>query len=80
MCMSRSASSIYSAGKFSRLRVCSRCPALGAFPDGVSDFRFADSERPEAALIEVDPYFLRTLGLELVEGEDFPRTCWPVVA
>ena len=37
-----------------------------------SDFRFADPERPEAALIEVDPYFLRTLGLELVEGEDFP--------
>ena len=42
------------------------------FPDGASDFRFADPERPEAALIEVDPYFLRTLGLELVEGEDFP--------
>ena len=43
-----------------------------SFPDGVSDFRFADPERPEASLIEVDPYFLRTLGLELVEGEDFP--------
>ena len=42
------------------------------FPDGADDFRFADPERPEAALIEVDPYFLRTLGLELVEGEDFP--------
>ena len=42
------------------------------FPDGVSDFRFADPERPEASLIEIDPYFLRTLGLELVEGEDFP--------
>ena len=42
------------------------------FPDGVSDFRSADPERPEASLIEVDPYFLRTLGLELVEGEDFP--------
>ncbi len=41
------------------------------FPDGADDFRFADPERPEAALIEVDPYFLRTLGLELVEGEDF---------
>ena len=23
-------------------------------------------------MIEVDPYFLRTLGLELIEGEDFP--------
>ena len=42
------------------------------FPDGVDDFRFADPERPEVSLIEVDPYFLRTLGLELVEGEDFP--------
>ena len=42
------------------------------FPDGVSDFRFDDHERPEVSLIEVDPYFLRTLGLELVEGEDFP--------
>ena len=42
------------------------------FPDGASDFRFADPERPEASEIEVDPYFLRTLGLELVEGEDFP--------
>ena len=42
------------------------------FPNGVTDFRFADPERPEAALIEVDPYFLRTLGLELIEGEDFP--------
>ena len=42
------------------------------FPDGASDFRFADPERPEASLIEVDPYFLRTLGLELVKGEDFP--------
>ena len=42
------------------------------FPDGASDFRFDDPERPEAALIEVDPYFLHTLGLELVEGEDFP--------
>ena len=42
------------------------------FPDRVSDFRFDDRERPEASLIEVDPYFLRTLGLELVEGEDFP--------
>ena len=42
------------------------------FPDGVTDFRFADPERPEASLIEVDPYFLHTLGLELVEGEDFP--------
>ena len=42
------------------------------FPDGVSDFRFDDPEWPEASLIEVDPYFLRTLGLELVEGEDFP--------
>ncbi len=43
-----------------------------SFPDRVSDFYFADPERPEASLIEVDPYFLRTLGLELVEGEDFP--------
>ena len=42
------------------------------FPDRVSDFRFDDRERPEASLMEVDPYFLRTLGLELVEGEDFP--------
>lgn len=42
------------------------------FPDRVSDFRFDDRERPEAAKIEVDPYFLRTLGLEVVEGEDFP--------
>ena len=42
------------------------------FPDRVSDFRFDDRDRPEASLIEVDPYFLRTLGLELVEGEDFP--------
>ena len=42
------------------------------FPDRVSDFRFDDPERPEASLIEVDPYFLHTLGLELVEGEDFP--------
>ena len=42
------------------------------FPNRVSDFRFDDHERPEASLIEVDPYFLRTLGLELVEGEDFP--------
>ena len=42
------------------------------FPDGVSDFRFDDRDRPEVSLIEVDPYFLRTLGLELVEGEDFP--------
>ncbi len=43
-----------------------------SFPDRVSDFRFDDRERPEASLMEVDPYFLRTLGLELVEGEDFP--------
>ena len=42
------------------------------FPDRATDFRFDDPERPEAALIEVDPYFLRTLGLEVVEGEDFP--------
>ena len=42
------------------------------FPDKVSDFRFDDRERPEAAKIETDPYFLRTLGLEVVEGEDFP--------
>ena len=42
------------------------------FPDRVSDFRFDDRERPEASLLEVDPYFLRTLGLEVVEGEDFP--------
>ena len=42
------------------------------FPNRVSDFRFDDRERPEASLMEVDPYFLRTLGLELVEGEDFP--------
>ena len=42
------------------------------FPDRVSDFRFDDRERPEASLMEVDPYFLRTLGLEVVEGEDFP--------
>ena len=42
------------------------------FPDRVSDFRFDDHERPEVSLIEVDPYFLHTLGLELVEGEDFP--------
>ena len=42
------------------------------FPDGSSDFRFDDRERPDAAEIEVDPHFLRTLGLELVEGEDFP--------
>ncbi len=42
------------------------------FPDGASDFHFADPERQEASEIEVDPYFLRTLGLELVEGEDFP--------
>ena len=39
---------------------------------GSSDFRFDDRERPDAAEIEVDPHFLRTLGLELVEGEDFP--------
>ena len=43
-----------------------------SFPDRVSDFRFDDRERPEAAKIEADPYFLRTLGLEVVEGEDFP--------
>lgn len=42
------------------------------FPDRVSDFRFDDRERPEASLMEVDPYFLRTLALEVVEGEDFP--------
>ena len=42
------------------------------FPDRVSGFRFDDRERPEAAKIEADPYFLRTLGLEVVEGEDFP--------
>ena len=42
------------------------------FPDKVSDFRFDDRERADAALIEVDPHFLRTLGLEVVEGEDFP--------
>ena len=42
------------------------------FPNRVSDFRFDDRERPEAAKIEADPYFLRTLGLEVVEGEDFP--------
>ena len=42
------------------------------FPDRVSDFRFHDRERPEAAKIEADPHFLRTLGLEVVEGEDFP--------
>ena len=42
------------------------------FPHKVSDFRFDDRERPEASLMEVDPYFLRTLGLEVVEGEDFP--------
>ena len=42
------------------------------FPDRVSDFRFDDRERLEASLMEVDPYFLRTLGLEVVKGEDFP--------
>ena len=42
------------------------------FPDRVSGFRFDDRERPEAAKIEADPYFLRTLGLEVIEGEDFP--------
>ena len=42
------------------------------FPDGLGDFHFYDRERPDASQIEVDPYFLRTLGLEVVEGEDFP--------
>ena len=44
----------------------------GQFPDKVSDFRFDDRERADVSLIEADPYFLRTLGLEVVEGEDFP--------
>ena len=70
--MSRSASSRSSAGRSFRFRACSPCPALETFPDRVSDFRFDDRERPEASLMEVDPYFLRTLGLEVVEGEDFP--------
>ncbi len=42
------------------------------FPDKVSDFRFDDRERADVSLIEADPHFLRTLGLEVVEGEDFP--------
>ncbi len=41
------------------------------FPDRVSDIHYAQG-RPDASLIEVDPHFLRTLGLEVVEGEDFP--------
>ena len=70
--MSRSASSIYFAGRSSRFRACSRCPAPANSPTESVTFRFDDHERPEVSLIEVDPYFLRTLGLELVEGEDFP--------
>jgi len=44
------------------------------FPDGSSDFHFDDRERerPDVSEIEVDPHFLRTLGLAVVEGEDFP--------
>ena len=41
------------------------------FPGRVSDIHYAQG-RPDASLIEVDPHFLRTLGLEVVEGEDFP--------
>ena len=37
-----------------------------------SSFRFHDRERLEATKIEVDPYFRRTLGLKLIEGEDLP--------
>ena len=42
------------------------------FVEGYGEFRFDDWERLRASEIEVDPHFLRTLGLELIEGEDFP--------
>ena len=42
------------------------------FVEGHGSFYFDDKERLRAAEIEVDPHFLRTLGLELIEGEDFP--------
>ena len=34
-------------------------------------FRDRDGNRTRVSQIEVDPYFLHTLGLELIEGEDF---------
>ena len=42
------------------------------FPQGFGTFYFQDHEGPRVAQIEVDPHFLRTLGLDLIEGEDFP--------
>ena len=42
------------------------------FPHRSSDFRFDHRKRPDAAEIEVAPYFLHTLGLKLVAGGDFP--------
>ena len=42
------------------------------FVEGSGYFYFDDKERLSASEIEVDPHFLRTLGLELIEGEDFP--------
>ena len=42
------------------------------FVEGGGYFYFDDKERLRASEIEVDPHFLRTLGLELIEGEDFP--------
>ena len=42
------------------------------FVEGSGRFHFRDRERPYASEIEVDPHFPRILGLELIEGQDFP--------
>ena len=42
------------------------------FVSGYGSFHLEGREGPRIAQIEVDPGFVRTLGLELTEGEDFP--------
>ncbi len=42
------------------------------FVSGHGSFHLEGKEGPWIAQIEVDPGFVRTLGLELIEGEDFP--------
>ncbi len=42
------------------------------FVSGYGSFHLEGKEGPRIAQIEVDPGFVRTLGLELIEGEDFP--------
>ena len=42
------------------------------FVGGYAPFHFYDHKRLRASEIVVAPHFLRTLGLKLIEGEDFP--------